>query len=63
MLVLDLMNSIYTKFKVFASLTSRIGLIVLIEPVDKSGTWQEFLCTHGEGVHFFACEIKGPDEK
>ena len=37
--------------------------IEFIEPVDKPSTWQEFLDTHGEGVHHIAFEIKGSDEK
>jgi methylmalonyl-CoA/ethylmalonyl-CoA epimerase len=35
----------------------------LIEPVGGPSTWQEFLDTHGEGVHHIAFEIKGMDEK
>ncbi|MCL5997978.1 MAG: VOC family protein [Chloroflexi bacterium] len=37
--------------------------IELIEPVGAPSTWQEFLDTHGEGVHHIAFEIKGMDEK
>jgi methylmalonyl-CoA/ethylmalonyl-CoA epimerase len=37
--------------------------IELIEPIDKPSTWQEFLDTHGEGVHHIAFEIKDTDGK
>ena len=37
--------------------------IELIEPVGGPSTWQEFLDTHGEGVHHIAFEIEGMDEK
>jgi len=37
--------------------------IELIEPVGEPSTWQDFLTTHGEGVHHIAFEIKGTDEK
>jgi len=37
--------------------------IELIEPVGGPSTWQEFLDTHGEGIHHIAFEIKGMDEK
>ena len=37
--------------------------IELIEPVGGPSTWQEFLDTHGEGVHHIAFEIKGMEEK
>jgi catechol 2,3-dioxygenase-like lactoylglutathione lyase family enzyme len=37
--------------------------IELIEPIDQPSTWQEFLDTHGEGVHHIAFEIKGMDDK
>ena len=35
----------------------------LIEPLGGPSTWQEFLDTHGEGVHHIAFDIKGMDEK
>jgi len=35
----------------------------LIEPVGGPSTWQEFLDTHGEGVHHIAFQIKGMDEQ
>lgn len=37
--------------------------IELIEPVGKPSTWQDFLDTHGEGVHHIAFQIKDMDEK
>lgn len=37
--------------------------IELIEPVGRPSTWQDFLDTHGEGVHHIAFQIKGMDEK
>ncbi|MBN2244983.1 MAG: VOC family protein [Candidatus Aminicenantes bacterium] len=37
--------------------------IELIEPVGGPSTWQEFLDTHGEGVHHIAFKIKGMEEK
>src|SRR5512144_2874176 len=33
--------------------------IELIEPVGGPSTWQEFLDTHGEGVHHIAFNIQG----
>jgi methylmalonyl-CoA/ethylmalonyl-CoA epimerase len=35
----------------------------LIEPVGGPSTWQEYLETHGEGVHHIAFRIKGMDEQ
>ncbi|MBN1582283.1 MAG: VOC family protein [Anaerolineae bacterium] len=35
----------------------------LIEPDGKPSTWQEFLDTHGEGVHHIAFQIKGMEEQ
>lgn len=35
----------------------------LIEPVGGPSTWQEFLDTHGEGVHHIAFRIKGMEEQ
>ena len=35
----------------------------LIEPVGGPSTWQEFLDTHGEGVHHIAFRIKGMAEQ
>jgi methylmalonyl-CoA/ethylmalonyl-CoA epimerase len=35
----------------------------LIEPVGAPSTWQEFLDTHGEGVHHIAFNIQGMSEK
>jgi catechol 2,3-dioxygenase-like lactoylglutathione lyase family enzyme len=35
----------------------------LIEPVGGPSTWQEFLDTHGEGVHHIAFRIKGMSEQ
>ena len=35
----------------------------LIEPVGGPSTWQEFLDSHGEGVHHIAFQIKGMDEQ
>lgn len=35
----------------------------LIEPVGGPSTWQEFLDTHGPGVHHIAFQIKGMDEQ
>jgi catechol 2,3-dioxygenase-like lactoylglutathione lyase family enzyme len=35
----------------------------LIEPVGGPSTWQEFLDTHGEGVHHIAFQIKGMAEQ
>ena len=35
----------------------------LIQPVGGPSTWQEFLDTHGEGVHHIAFQIKGMDEQ
>ncbi len=34
----------------------------LIEPVDGPSVWQEFLDTHGEGVHHIAFHVEGMDE-
>ncbi|NOZ29279.1 MAG: VOC family protein [Chloroflexi bacterium] len=34
----------------------------LIEPIDGPSTWQEFLDTHGEGVHHIAFHVEGMDE-
>jgi len=33
----------------------------LIEPIGGPSTWQEFLDTHGEGVHHIAFRVKGTD--
>jgi methylmalonyl-CoA/ethylmalonyl-CoA epimerase len=33
----------------------------LIQPLGGDSTWQEFLDTHGEGVHHIAFEVKGTD--
>ena len=35
----------------------------LIQPVGGPSTWQEFLDTHGEGIHHIAFQIKGMDEQ
>ena len=35
----------------------------IIEPVGGPSTWQDFLDTHGEGVHHIAFEIKGMDKQ
>lgn len=35
----------------------------LIEPVGGPSTWQEFLDTHGPGVHHIAFQIKGMDNQ
>ncbi len=35
----------------------------LIEPVGGPSTWQEFLDTHGPGVHHIAFQIQGMDEQ
>jgi methylmalonyl-CoA/ethylmalonyl-CoA epimerase len=35
--------------------------IELIEPLGGKSTWQEFLDTHGEGIHHIAFEVKGID--
>lgn len=37
--------------------------VELIEPVGGPSTWQEFLDTHGEGVHHIAFQIKGMEEQ
>jgi len=36
--------------------------VELIEPIGGPSTWQEFLDTHGEGVHHIAFRIKGTDK-
>lgn len=36
--------------------------IELIEPVGGPSTWQEFLDTHGEGMHHIAFMVKGTDQ-
>lgn len=36
--------------------------IELIQPVGGPSTWQEFLDTHGEGVHHIAFQIEGTDQ-
>jgi methylmalonyl-CoA/ethylmalonyl-CoA epimerase len=36
--------------------------IELIEPVGGPSTWQEFLETHGEGVHHIAFDVHGVEE-
>jgi methylmalonyl-CoA/ethylmalonyl-CoA epimerase len=35
--------------------------VELIEPIGGPSTWQEFLDTHGEGVHHIAFNVKGTD--
>lgn len=35
----------------------------LIEPNGAKSTWQDFLDTHGEGIHHIAFGVKGTDEK
>lgn len=35
----------------------------LIEPVGGPSTWQEFLDTHGEGVHHIAFQVQGMDDR
>lgn len=37
--------------------------IELIQPNGVKSTWQDFLDTHGEGVHHLAFNIKGMDKK
>ncbi len=34
----------------------------LIQPLGKKSTWQDFLDTHGEGIHHIAFEVKNIDE-
>jgi len=36
--------------------------IELIEPIGGPSTWQEFLDTHGEGVHHLAFQVKGTQQ-
>ncbi len=42
----------------------RLGAISLelIEPIDGPSTWQEFLDTHGEGVHHIAFRVSGMND-